>query len=154
MPSPSSPARPGDCATPASLSPASPSLPLPMQQEASPSTPCVTPTSVLPMQLDFSAPSSPSPAGQPLSPSPSPSLAGPSPSSSPSPSPAAPSTSTAPVLRPHTRSHSGIFHPKERTDGTVAWHTACVTADVADPSSEPCTYQAAMSIPHWREAME
>jgi hypothetical protein len=88
------------------------------------------------------------------SPSPSPSLAGPSPSSSPSPSPAAPSTSAAPVLHPHTCSHSGIFRPKERTDGTVAWHTACVTADGADPSSEPHTYQAAMSIPHWREAME
>jgi histone deacetylase 1/2 len=25
---------------------------------------------------------------------------------------------------------------------------------LVDPSSEPCTYQAAISIPHWREAME
>jgi histone deacetylase 1/2 len=129
-------------------------MPSSMQPEAGPSTPCAIPTSVPPMQLDFSTLSSPLPAGQPLSSSPSPSPAGPSPSLSPSPSPAAPLTSTALVLRPHTCSHSGIFRPKERTDGTVAWHTACVTADVANPSSEPRTYQAAMSIPHWREAME
>ena len=29
-----------------------------------------------------------------------------------------------------------------------------MSAALADPSSEPRTYQAAMRIPHWREAME
>ena len=58
------------------------------------------------------------------------------------------------VHRPHTRSRSGIFRPVNRTDGTVAWYAACMSAALADPSSEPRTYQAAMRIPHWREAME
>ena len=77
-------------------------------------------------------------------------------STSPSSSPlqAAPSTSVVPVSRPHTRSRSGIFKPKERKDGTVAWLAACLAAAVADPSSEPRSYQAALRIPHWREAME
>ncbi|XP_071683604.1 uncharacterized protein [Lolium perenne] len=92
------------------------------------------------------------------SPSPTQASSASSPSSSPSPSPGttpAPATTTAapaapPALRPHTRSRSGIFRPKEHTDGTVA----CMTAALADPTVEPHTYQAAMSIPHWREAME
>jgi histone deacetylase 1/2 len=42
----------------------------------------------------------------------------------------------------------------ERTDVTVAWYDACMTAALADPTAEPRTYQAAISIPHWREAME
>jgi histone deacetylase 1/2 len=29
-----------------------------------------------------------------------------------------------------------------------------MSAALADPSAEPRTYQAAMSIPHWRQAME
>ncbi|XP_071685269.1 uncharacterized protein [Lolium perenne] len=109
------------------------------------------------------SPRSPTPdasPGVPSSPDSSPG-ASPTPSSDASPSPSsagsssdAPSTSKAPVLRPHTRSRSGIYRPLERTDGTVAWYAACMAAAVADPSSEPRTYQAAMGIPHWRQAME
>ena len=58
------------------------------------------------------------------------------------------------VSRPHTRSRSGIFRPRERKDGTVAWLAACMAAAIADPSAEPRNYQAAMTILHWREAME
>jgi hypothetical protein len=62
---------------------------------------------------------------------------------------------TAPVaLRPHTRSKSGIVHPKERTDGTVAWLATCLSQAVEDPTVEPCHYTAALQIPHWRSAME
>jgi hypothetical protein len=57
-------------------------------------------------------------------------------------------------MRPHTRSHSGIHRPKEHTDGTVAWITACLAQAQADPSAEPRHYQAALSIPHWRAAMD
>ncbi|KAK1645928.1 hypothetical protein QYE76_063733 [Lolium multiflorum] len=56
--------------------------------------------------------------------------------------------------RPHTRSRSGIARPLQRTDGTVTWYAACLAAALADPSAEPRDYQAAMSVPHWREAME
>nr|XP_020191183.1 endochitinase A-like [Aegilops tauschii subsp. strangulata] len=41
------------------------------------------------------------------------------------------------VLRPHTRSKSGIFQPKKRTDGTVTWLAACVAHAEADPTTEP-----------------
>jgi histone deacetylase 1/2 len=58
------------------------------------------------------------------------------------------------VSRPHTRSKSGISHPKERTDGTIAWLAACLSQAVADPTAEPHPYSAAMQIPHWRQAME
>jgi histone deacetylase 1/2 len=57
-------------------------------------------------------------------------------------------------LRPHTRSKSGIVRRKERTDGTVAWLATCLADAQADPTTEPRNYQAAMSIPHWRVAME
>jgi histone deacetylase 1/2 len=52
------------------------------------------------------------------------------------------------------RSRSSITRPKERTNGTVAWLAACTAHTVADPTAEPRSYQAAMSIPHWRAAME
>jgi hypothetical protein len=57
-------------------------------------------------------------------------------------------------LRPHTRSKSGIVRRKECTDGTVAWLAACLADTQADPTAEPRNYQAAMSIPHWRAAMD
>ncbi|KAK1612536.1 hypothetical protein QYE76_036209 [Lolium multiflorum] len=109
-----------------------------------------------------SVPGSPLRPASPTLRSPSPPQASPASSPSPSPSPSPGSnpastvTTAAPSapLRPHTRSRSGIFRPKERTDGTVAWYAACMTAAIADPTAEPRTYQAAMSIPHWREAME
>ena len=97
----------------------------------------------------------------------SPGLAGPtvdSPELSPGlPSPALPSSS--PVLAPpapvpiapqrlHTRSRSGIVQPKQRHDGTVTYLAACLAHSVADPTDEPRNYEAAMSIPHWRAAME
>ncbi|KAK1630656.1 hypothetical protein QYE76_004971 [Lolium multiflorum] len=137
MPPSPSPVRSGDCASPAS--PASPS-PTRMQHPSSPS-----PVSTGPLL--------PTPASSPLvasPPSSSPPGSGSSSSSS-----AAPSTSTVPaVSRPHTRSRSGIVRPKERTDGTVAWYAACMSAAISDPTAEPRTYQAALSIPHWRDAME
>ena len=60
----------------------------------------------------------------------------------------------APPRCPHTRSRSGIVRPKERTDGTVTYLAACLAHAVDDPTAEPRSYQAAMSIPHWRAAME
>ncbi|XP_073367873.1 uncharacterized protein [Aegilops tauschii subsp. strangulata] len=66
----------------------------------------------------------------------------------------APSPPPPVVLRPHTRSKSGIFQPKKRTDGTVAWLAACVACAEADPTTEPRHFQAALRIPHWRAAME
>jgi hypothetical protein len=53
-----------------------------------------------------------------------------------------------------TRSQRGIVQKKQRTDGTVAWFTTCHTHGVANPTIEPTTYQDALRIPHWREAME
>nr|XP_040252267.1 proline-rich protein 36-like [Aegilops tauschii subsp. strangulata] len=50
---------------------------------------------------------------------------------------AAPAPPPPVVLRPHTRSKSGIFQPKKRTDGTVAWLAACVAHAEADPTTEP-----------------
>jgi hypothetical protein len=56
------------------------------------------------------------------------------------------------VLCPHTRSRSGIIRSKEQMDGTIDWYTTCMAHAIADPSTEPHTFQAAMTIPHWREA--
>ncbi|XP_073367905.1 uncharacterized protein [Aegilops tauschii subsp. strangulata] len=67
---------------------------------------------------------------------------------------AAPAPPPPVVLRPHTRSKSGIFQPKKRTDGTVAWLAACVAHAEADPTTEPRHFRAALGIPHWRAAME
>jgi hypothetical protein len=53
-----------------------------------------------------------------------------------------------------TRSQRSIVQMKQRTDGTVAWFTACHTHGVADPTIEPTTYQDALRIPHCREDME
>ena len=47
-----------------------------------------------------------------------------------------------------------MFRPKERTDGTVAWLAACMAHTAGDPNAEPRHFQAALSIPHWRAAME
>jgi histone deacetylase 1/2 len=60
----------------------------------------------------------------------------------------------AATLRPHTRSKSGIVRRKEHMDETVAWLATCLADAQADPTAEPRNYQAAMSIPHWRVAME
>jgi hypothetical protein len=57
-------------------------------------------------------------------------------------------------MRPHTHSRSGIHRPKEHTNGTVAWIAACLAQAQSDPSAEPRHYQAALSIPHWRAAMD
>ena len=114
-----------------------------------------------------SPPSSPSSPARMSLPPLSPGSAGPtvdSPELSPRlPSPALPSSSPvlappAPVpvapQRPHTRSRSGIVQPKQRHDGTVTYLAACLAHSVADPNDEPRNYEAAMSIPHWRAAME
>jgi hypothetical protein len=53
-----------------------------------------------------------------------------------------------------TRSRRGIFQPKQRTDGTVAWFTACQAHGIDDPTIEPSTHHEALRIPHWRAAME
>ena len=64
----------------------------------------------------------------------------------------------APVIvapqRPHTRSRSDIVLPKQRHDGTITYLAACLAHAVADPTAEPRSHEAAMSIPHWRAAME
>jgi hypothetical protein len=73
------------------------------------------------------------------------------PESSPSPSPL---PAPSPALRPHTRSKSRIVRHCERTDGTIAWIAACLADAQADTTAEPRHYQAALSIPHWRAAME
>jgi hypothetical protein len=54
----------------------------------------------------------------------------------------------------HTRSCGGIFHPKEHTDGTIAWLTTCMANALSDPTAEPHHFQAAMAIPHLGAAME
>jgi histone deacetylase 1/2 len=48
----------------------------------------------------------------------------------------------------------GIVKPKQRTDGTVAWFTACHTHGVTDPTLEPDNHTEALCIPHWRAAIE
>jgi hypothetical protein len=48
----------------------------------------------------------------------------------------------------------GIIQPKKRTDGTVAWFTACQTHGISDPNIEPTSHHEALRIPHWRAAME
>jgi hypothetical protein len=45
----------------------------------------------------------------------------------------------------------GIRHPKTRTDGTIAWHTAR-TDDLVH--TEPRSHLDAMTCAHWRAAME
>jgi hypothetical protein len=57
-------------------------------------------------------------------------------------------------LRPITRRLRGIHQRKQRSDGTVAWLATCMAHAVADPHSEPRHFRAALSILHWREAME
>jgi hypothetical protein len=56
--------------------------------------------------------------------------------------------------RHNTRSKSGISKPLIRIDGTIAWLVSCMAHAQSDPTAEPCHYQAALSIPHWRSAME
>ncbi|XP_073358374.1 uncharacterized protein [Aegilops tauschii subsp. strangulata] len=88
-----------------------------------------------------------------VSSSPTGSVSASSESDSPGPTPAS-SPQPAVALRPRTRSQHGIFRPKERTDGTVAWLAACMAHTTADPTAGPRHFQAALSIPHWRAAME
>ena len=142
--SPSSADRPATPAAPRPTMPSSPSA-----RSVMPESPAAS--SALPVS-PVGRPSSPTESEATVTGSSSPADSSTSPSSSPL--QAAPSTSVVPVSRPHTRSRSGIFKPKERKDGTVAWLAACLAAAVADPSSEPRSYQAALRIPHWREAME
>jgi hypothetical protein len=67
---------------------------------------------------------------------------------------APPPTPAPAALRPRTRSQAGIFRPKQRTDGTVAWIASCVAQAEADPTAEPRHFQASLGIPHLRSAME
>jgi hypothetical protein len=60
---------------------------------------------------------------------------------------------TAPLC-PHTCRKSGIVCQKEHTDCTVAWLAACLADAQADPTAGPHNYQATMSIPHLRAAMD
>jgi hypothetical protein len=59
---------------------------------------------------------------------------------------APPPTPAPAALRPRTRSQAGIFRPKERTDGTVAWIASCVAQAEADPTAEPRHFQAALGF--------
>lgn len=104
-------------------------------------------------------PASPLPAGSGASPGGSASpLSSPasggssSPLSSPESSPALQPPAAAP--RPRTRSQTGVFQPKIRTDGTVVWLAACMAHAAEDPTAEPRHFQDALSIPHWRAVME
>ncbi|KAK1681807.1 hypothetical protein QYE76_042655 [Lolium multiflorum] len=116
----------------------------PVTPPASPASPGPAPA---PPDLPASAPLGPPLLG-PSSPG-SPSRLGIPASSSSSPVP------PAPVARgPRTRSQTGVFRPKKRTDGTIAWIAACVADATADPTAEPRHFQDALGIPHWRAAME
>ncbi|XP_071681187.1 uncharacterized protein [Lolium perenne] len=102
------------------------------------STPPASPRSATPGQSTSPPPTAPGSPSAPSAPSP----------------PAAPPPPVPAASRPHTRIRRGIVCPKERTDGTVAWLAACMAHVVDDPTAEPRSYQAAMTIPHWRAAME
>jgi histone deacetylase 1/2 len=76
-----------------------------------------------------------------------------------------PGTSSSPALlspivplpvdsQPVTQSFHQIHQWKQHTDGTVAWLATCMAQAVADPHSKSRHFCAALSIPHWREAME
>ncbi|KAK1632460.1 hypothetical protein QYE76_006775 [Lolium multiflorum] len=132
--------------TPASVmphgTPASPAPSFPGPPSPSPASPAGTPPGPFsPDTGTSSAPASPVSATSFASPSSSIDMAPP-----PAPAPAA--------LLPRTRSQAGIFRPKHRTDGTVAWIASCVAQAEADPTAEPRHFQAALGIPHWRNAME
>ncbi|XP_073363714.1 uncharacterized protein [Aegilops tauschii subsp. strangulata] len=151
--------------------PAMASVPGPMSVTAASARP--TSPMASPERLERSSSPSPCPASPPSSPT-SPartSLPPLSPRSAeplvaslgpPSPDPPSPapqgSVPPAPVIvapqRPHTRSRIGIVLPKQRHDGTVTYLAACLAHAVADPTAEPHSHEAAMSIPHWRAAME
>jgi hypothetical protein len=64
------------------------------------------------------------------------------------------STPVAGVHCPHTWSRSGIFKPREHTNGTIAWIVVCMAQVQVDPTFEPRHYQASMSMPHWHAGME
>ncbi|KAK1684898.1 hypothetical protein QYE76_045746 [Lolium multiflorum] len=115
--------------------PVSPSTPI-SPGPASPPAESASPVSTPPSTAASSAPRSP---------------ASTAPSSS---APASSAPVTTEPRRPVTRSQHGIFRPRERTDGTVSWLAACMAHSVADPTAEPRHFQAAMTIPHWRAAME
>jgi hypothetical protein len=66
-----------------------------------------------------------------------------------------PSVSTSPPApRIVTCSQRGIVQPKKRTDGSVAWFTACQNNGIPDPTLEPTSHHEARHIPYWRAAME
>ncbi|CAM8988176.1 unnamed protein product [Rhodiola kirilowii] len=56
--------------------------------------------------------------------------------------------------RPVTRAMRGIVVPKKRSDGTVSWLAARIAPALRDPTAEPTHHQIALTIPHWRDAME
>jgi hypothetical protein len=53
-----------------------------------------------------------------------------------------------------TQSQRGVVQKKQHTNGIVARFTACHTHGVTDPTIESTTYQDALWIPHWRDAIE
>ncbi|KAK1669345.1 hypothetical protein QYE76_057504 [Lolium multiflorum] len=53
----------------------------------------------------------------------------------------------------HLTNELGNLDTREPYHGSDNVHTANGSAAIADPSAEPRTYQVALSIPHWREAM-
>jgi histone deacetylase 1/2 len=62
-------------------------------------------------------------------------------------------SSTSPVRHGvTTRLQLGIRQPKQRRDGTVAWHITRSAADLLHV--EPRNHHEAMTSPHWRAAME
>ncbi|KAK1662393.1 hypothetical protein QYE76_050552 [Lolium multiflorum] len=147
---------PAVAAAPSVTPPASPASPGPAAAAAAPPvTPPVAPASpVTPPASPASPGPAPAPQDLPASAPLGPPLLGPSSPGSPASSSSSP-VPPAPVARgPRTRSQTGVFRPKERTDGTVAWIAACVADATADPTAEPRHFQAALGIPHWRAAME
>ncbi|KAK1602234.1 hypothetical protein QYE76_016843 [Lolium multiflorum] len=103
-------------------------------------------SAVVPRVLDFA----PSPAVLPSATSPE--HASSSSSSAPLLDPVVPLPADS--LRPVTRSLRGIHQRKQHTDGTVAWLATCMAHASSDPHSKPRRFCAALSIPHWRAAME
>jgi histone deacetylase 1/2 len=55
---------------------------------------------------------------------------------------------------PVTRRQRGIVQKKVCTDGTVAWNAVLAKRAASKDTSEPGDYHVALSIPHWRDAME
>ena len=149
-PSPASWESPGLASPEVAPGPAAPGSPGPASAPDGPATPGSPASSALSGSgvglgdvavSGATPPASPTPSGSGVSPGDSGSL--------PSSPASCPTSTPQPVAPRHrTRSQTGVFQPKIRTDGTVAWLAACMAHAAADPTAEPRHFQAALGIPH------